>query len=141
MNILEKLPEWVRANRYYTVDFTFVPDSKDENFSKDDSPVDAGPMQANVISSICFGDPKSELDDVYHYPLLDLDVKHELVPSSTPGHSHLYIKTRLGDAQYRKLLVALNEAGIIQKGILNQFDRYGATMLRLPHIKKEGLEW
>lgn len=73
----------------------------------------------------------------YHRPVLDLDFEAELVPSSTPGHYHLYLDRLLTKANYMKLLVALADAGIIQQGFADASIERGASSARLPWIKKD----
>ena len=72
----------------------------------------------------------------YHRPILDIDFEAELVPSSTPGHSHLYLNTLVPENEYMVFLKAAMEAGIIQKGFYDGAVRRGATSVRLPWVKK-----
>ncbi|MFA5798925.1 MAG: hypothetical protein WC892_05100 [Patescibacteria group bacterium] len=60
-----------------------------------------------------------------------------LVKSSTPGHHHLYIEREISWAQYRWLLLALRDAGIIGKDFCKMSVRSRASFLRQPGIKKE----
>lgn len=71
-----------------------------------------------------------------HRPVLDIDVPAFLVPSSTPGHSHLYIDKPMMWDEYAKLLGALEAAGIIEYGCYNIALKRKATMVRLPWIRK-----
>lgn len=89
--------------------------------------------EAEVVSSKL---RKKILDEEYHYALLDLDVPATLVPSSTPGHSHLYIKKAMTWTQYEDLLLALGDAGILEPGYVRASIARGATMLRTPWTKK-----
>lgn len=88
---------------------------------------------ANVATSLrreaTFFTPK-------HAVLLDLDVPAYLVPSSTPGHSHLYIDVSISEPAYFRLLDALAQCGIIEEGYAKASKAKGATYLRLPWIKK-----
>lgn len=86
--------------------------------------------EANVISS-------KVVNHDLHTVMLDLDVPARLVPSTTPGHSHLYIDVPMPWRKYKALLFALTEAGIIEPGYYGVSVRKRATMLRLPWIKKE----
>ena len=62
---------------------------------KDDREPTVDLDQANVVSSLQSGtEPGSRAQ---HYPVLDLDLPAVLVPSSTPGHSHLYIDLPIPD--------------------------------------------
>jgi hypothetical protein len=132
MDVMEKLPEWVRTNKFYKAALKPGTQSFDPDY--DDHRTEAGPEQANLISSHAF----TSVDGVtYHYPMIDLDLNAALIPSSTEGHFHLYLNRTISHDKYRKMLEAMVEAGIVQKGILGQFDKYGSTTLRLPHIKKE----
>lgn len=72
----------------------------------------------------------------YHAVLLDLDIPAYLIPSSTPGHSHLYIDTAVPGENYFKLLDALADCGIIEQGYAHASKKKGATYLRLPWVKK-----
>lgn len=72
-----------------------------------------------------------------HLPVIDLDIPHRLVPSSTPGHSHLYIDKPVTWEQYKHLLEALLECGIIGQGWFNQAMLDGKTWVRAPDWTKE----
>jgi hypothetical protein len=85
-------------------------------------------VKANLVSS--------RLVTGKHAPALDLDIPHEYVPSSTPGHGHLYINVELPWWKYRVLLWALKLCGIIEKGFYNSSVKRKQSMLRLPGTKK-----
>jgi hypothetical protein len=72
-----------------------------------------------------------------HAVLLDLDVPAWLIPSSTEGHSHLYIDVKCGRSAYFRLLDALAECNVIERGYADVSKRKGGTFLRLPWVKKE----
>lgn len=74
----------------------------------------------------------SELTDGRHAPALDLDVPAYLVPSRTEGHHHLYIEVPCSWKQYRKLLKALRDCGIIEPGYYRASVKAGRTHLRKP---------
>jgi hypothetical protein len=73
----------------------------------------------------------------YHRPVLDIDFEAELIPSSTPGHYHLYLDKQLPKQAYFNLLRSLADAGIIQHGFADSAIGRGATSARLPWIKKD----
>lgn len=52
-----------------------------------------------------------------HYVAIDVDMPCHLVESS-PGRNHLFIDKGMAWPEYRRLLVALEAAGIIEKGYL-----------------------
>ena len=85
---------------------------------------------ANVCTSV-----RLDTED-RHAVLLDLDVPAALVPSSTPGHSHLYVDVSVPTETYFRLLDVLAEAGVIETGYANVSKHRGGTSLRLPWIKK-----
>lgn len=77
-----------------------------------------------------------EPDKALHKPLLDIDMPARLIPSSTPGHHHLFIECEMTWSQYGKLLLALAEAGILEMGYVRASLQRGYTAVRLPWIKK-----
>lgn len=89
-------------------------------------------LEANLVSSL--------LDNGKHSPALDIDFEARLVPSSTPGHFHLYLDgLELEWTEYRTLLIALAQAGVIQHGYASACIDRGATFLRPPgQTKYEG---
>lgn len=86
--------------------------------------------EADIIASSITDNPFK------HTIMLDLDVPAKLVPSTTEGHSHLYIDVELDRWQYSDLLRALRDAGVIQPGFARQLRVRGFTALRLPWVKK-----
>lgn len=86
--------------------------------------------EANVSTSI-----REDAPD-HHALLLDLDVPAWLLPSSTPGHSHLYVDVSIPTPKFYALLDALADAGVIQHGYATSSKHRGGTALRLPWIKK-----
>lgn len=88
-------------------------------------------LEATVISSVSTDDP-----DV-HYPVLDIDVRAHLVPSSTSGHTHLYLDHPLTPDQLWKLCDVMAEVGILEPGYVSACKERGYTSVRLPWIKKE----
>lgn len=97
-----------------------------------DERVDAPLSEANVISSKRTDQHGLER----HALLIDLDVPAYLIPSSTEGHSHLYVDVSMNKAAYFRVLDALADAGIIERGYSDVSQRKGATFLRLPWVKK-----
>jgi len=85
--------------------------------------------EANIISS--------RTDDGRHMPVLDIDIPACLLPSSTPGHGHLYIDVPMSWWRYRMLLRQLYKAGIIQKGFYDLAMRRKQTFVRRPGVTKQ----
>lgn len=92
---------------------------------------------ADVVSSALLGSDGEPSDR--HMVLLDIDHPAWLVKSSTPGKFHLYIEVPNGIAwlDYQLLLDSLADCGVIEEGYANASKQRGATMLRLPWVKKE----
>lgn len=72
-----------------------------------------------------------------HWPVIDLDIPHRVVPSSTPGHGHLYLDVQMSWFRYVVLLFALRFAGVIGPGFLWWSLARGATFARLPGVNKD----
>lgn len=87
-------------------------------------------IDANLVSSELLG------SDGLHSLVLDIDVPASLVPSSTFGHSHLYINAEMTWAAYTHLLDALVIAGIVEPGYRDASLARGFTAVRLPWIRK-----
>lgn len=92
------------------------------------APTDEHP--ANLISSLC--------EDGLHRPALDIDTQCTVVPSSSPGHFHLYFPdVAMSWPQYMTLLDALRDAGIIGRYYVEHSIERGQSMLRVPGLLKE----
>lgn len=89
------------------------------------------PADANLVSSRL--DPEGKL----HMPVLDLDFPASLVPSSTPGHFHLYIDKEMDWKTYERLLKALSDAGVIERGYYKASKARKATYVRIPGHTKD----
>jgi hypothetical protein len=76
-------------------------------------------------------------DTELHAPALDIDIPCRYVPSSTEDHGHLYFDSlRLTWPQYRTLLDALADAGIVERKYVDHSRRRGMTTLRPENVKK-----
>lgn len=75
-----------------------------------------------------------------HYPVIDIDINHDYIPSTTPGHGHLYFNTPVTWEQYTKLLDVLAECGIVEEGYVKASKARGYTAVRLPWVKKPAEE-
>lgn len=87
---------------------------------------------ANLVSSRCRSGA--------HAPAIDVDFPAHLVPSSTPGHAHLYIDKHLTWRQYRALLWGLYRSGLIDQSVLWRSVDRQATYLRPPGVVKTDVE-
>ena len=93
-----------------------------------DSPAPLG--DSNIICSDMVD------QDGLHMPVIDLDVPAYLLPSSTKGHSHLYIDVPVSADKYMDLLFLLADMGIVERGYANVSERKGYSSVRLPWVKK-----
>lgn len=74
--------------------------------------------------------------DGLHAPAIDLDIAAFMVPSSTLGHSHLYINNPVSWWRYRRLLRELFMCGIINEGFYKASIERKGTFLRRPGYLK-----
>lgn len=89
--------------------------------------------EANLVGSrIVTGEPEG-----MHAPAIDIDFPCYTIPSSTPGHAHLYFDRPLTWTQYKLLLGTLHKIGYIEDGYYRAAIAHGQTYLRLPGVRKE----
>lgn len=77
----------------------------DEHF-EDDLP---GPLVGNLILS-------KDRDTKQHLPIIDLDYSHRYIPSSTPGHGHLYLNRPISRWRWYALMIGLRIGRVIEPG-------------------------
>jgi hypothetical protein len=121
----QALPKWLRSNAFFRAKLSN--DSNGPGFSNK-AHVEVHPLDANLIAS--------QKANGKHTLFLDLDDEHFVSPSSTPGHSHLYINTDLDLEALKEIIDVLAKHGIVQQGIKNQLDSYGFLTLRPPGVQK-----
>lgn len=100
---------------------------------------DDGKMEVEQVDSLDTADIVASVDrycGLYHNLMLDIDGPAALVPSSTAGHSHLYIEAAMTWENYAKLLDVLADCGIIERGYADASKARGFTALRLPWVRK-----
>jgi hypothetical protein len=73
-----------------------------------------------------------------HALVIDIDHPSWLVPSTTPGHYHLYVDVPGGipHETYLYLLGALAQAGVIEQGYNSASHERGHSDVRLPWVQK-----
>ena len=86
--------------------------------------------EANLISS--------KTESGRHAPALDLDLPSRLVPSSTPGHYHLYVDVELSWPRYVILLLGLTLSGLMGPSYFAHSLRRRMTLVRKPGVRKPG---
>ncbi len=93
---------------------------------------------ANVVTSLLDSTERSRSAD-RHILALDIDHPSWLIPSTTPGHYHLYVDVPRGisTAELDHVLDALAEAGVIEHGYAGASKERGFTSVRLPWIEKQ----
>lgn len=117
--------------------FSFVPTENMAYEAGIDREKVASLDDANVISSQI--NPKYTFDvEPRHKILLDIDYPAYLIPSSTPGHSHLYLDVPNGveHEDYMALLKLLGKMKVIEQGYAEVSIARGHSDLRLPWVKK-----
>lgn len=111
--------------------------SKDGKYSEDDGAATPVALaQANVITSEVAADWNTQRSTGKHTVAVDIDMPCHVEPSTTPGHYHLYIDKVLDWPDYLMFLRVLALVGIVEEGYVSASERRGATMLRLPWVRK-----
>ncbi len=99
-----------------------------------------GMDNANVVTSLIADSGRTfDNGETIHTLVLDIDHPAWLMPSTTPGHYHLYIDVPGGIpvVAYSNLLDALANARVIEAGFAGASKARGFTSVRLPWIQKE----
>lgn len=88
---------------------------------------------SKIAEPVQFGDHT----ETGHLIALDIDITTLLMPSSTPGHSHLIIDKVLTWSDYSELLNHLAKLGIIEEGYNEIAQKRKRTDLRVPWLSKD----
>ncbi len=79
----------------------------------------------------------SLLENGNHSPVLDIDYKAKLIPSTTPGHFHLYLDgVEMPWWKYRLLLRVMAWVRVIDARYYRHSVRRRMTAVRMPHVRK-----
>jgi hypothetical protein len=97
------------------------------------------PPLADVFEWPDSGDMKDAAppDGGWHYPVLDIDLPVFAIPSSTHGHTHLYVDRAMSWPKLVRLLDVLVEVGLVEKGYAEASKARGFTAVRLPWVSKD----
>ena len=129
---LGNLAWWRMAERM--VKLTVIPPDNYSSYDVGAEYLTERPSEAKLLSSRV---SETTGDEGLHIIALDLDMPAALVPSSTEGHFHLYIDHELGWPAYEKLLDALADAGVIERGYAEVSKARKETHLRTPWTRKQ----
>ena len=75
-----------------------------------------------------------------HMVMFDVDIPMTVVPSSTSGHNHVYFHTYVSREAFFRLLDELANCGVVEPGYCSASKARGFAALRLPWVKKPGVE-
>lgn len=90
--------------------------------------------EAQVVTSLIAG--MTRRNGGWHRLIVDVDLPLAVVPSSTPGHGHLYVDAPMQWPVYVRLLEALRDAGVLEQGYVAASIERGHTAVRLPWVRK-----
>lgn len=129
-------PLWVYSTAtYWTTRSGTLVESQDNHDGE--LRVESDPYEGLLMGSLI----DSEDEEPKYRLLLDLDHRAVLLPSSSKDHSHLIVDVELTKHAHDKVMLALSDAGIVQRGFaLGGADHESGTTLRLPWVKK-GDDW
>jgi len=109
-----------------------------EDYTQGDDGKTVSEQEANIVTSLLAGQQKLiENDASLHAPVLDIDFGAQLIPSSTPGHFHLYFEKAMTWDNYCGLLLALLHVGILEPGYVKASMRRGYSSVRKPGVYKQ----
>src|SRR5256885_2546643 len=108
-------------------------DEDDRHWTDD---LDAAQVVTSLAKHLGQGSPEHPDWKHWHLPVIDIDLPVYAVPSTTPGHSHLYIDKLLVWDDYVKLLLVLADVGIVEPGFVSASESRGFTSVRLPWVRK-----
>ena len=119
------------------VDFTEAP--PESGYTRPSETADL--EQANLITSKVAGQPSDDafinlFGGVRHKVVLDIDLPVTVLPSTTPGHHHLFIDHEVDWDDYVHLLEALTACGLVEPGYAYASKERGYSCVRLPWVKK-----
>jgi hypothetical protein len=113
---------------YRVVDFI------DPDYDNQNAGVIVPEQDANIVTS------ELTAPGNWHAPVLDLDIPHRYVPSSTEGHGHLYLDIAVPFDQMMEWLDKGVELGIFETGWYNAALTRGFTAVRKEGIVKTDAE-
>ncbi len=96
---------------------------------------DVTEMRLNELAKLGRAQPNLYISlqmDGSHLPVLDLDFPAKLVPSRTEGNWHLYLDRAVSWDKYQRLLLAMADAGLIERGYCDASIAKGYTAVRIP---------
>lgn len=128
---MTRLPDFIKGRLLYRSS-----NLDEEKYHDTDRKVVTEYEEANLVSSRMPFPGNRTRNDQWHMPVIDLDFECHLEPSTTPGHSHLYVNRTVTWRQYKRLLRAMHEVGMIETGFLRLSIHRGATFVRRPGVKK-----
>lgn len=106
-----------------------------------DSPVGMANLVTSLAADIRTDMSNAHLGEPTHRLVLDIDHPVHVVPSTTPGHFHLYIDHPIKATAYWKLVAAMVDAGLVEPGYLGASERRGFTCVRPPWVRKEDVPY
>ena len=124
--LLDQLPAFARGHQLATIPEAESADDDYESEHVRTEDID----KADIMLSF---DKETNL----HRPVLDIDFQLFTVPSSTPGHFHLYLDKPMSWPKYKRLIDALADAGIIEGGYASVSIDRKYTSVRLPWVTKK----
>lgn len=126
----------IPRTRHHIAQIDDVPEGEYEGPDEDERNVVVSKAVGNVISSRIVDSFDEATGEYMHAPVLDLDFPAALIPSSTPGHFHLYLDKSMTWSQYERILKALALGGVIEQGYGEASRARKASFVRDPEIVK-----
>lgn len=121
---------------FYATASADISSAPEERIVQDDVPLCDATAISSQIRRVPLGGKGRKFTTGRHRVLMDIDVPHAYVPSTTQGHAHLIFDVDIPWDKYLHLLKVLADCGVIEPGYYKAAKARGEAWLRTPWTAK-----